>query len=344
MNAEIAILLAQDGIVNGCIYVLLALSLILMFTVTRIIFVPQGEFVSYGALTLASLQLGILPGTTYILVGLGLIAALYEIIGGLRRGRRPQFGNLVLFIVYPGILWFVMRSLDLRAIGFVSQIILTFAIVVPLGPIIYRVVFQPLSDAKVLVLLIAAVAAHLVIVGLGLLAFGPEGSRTTPLSQASFPVGVMTVSAQSLIVIASSIVMMLALGWVFSSTLLGKSLRATAVNRVGARIVGIMPERAGQICSLVAAMAGVASGILISPLATIYYDTGFTIGLKGFVAAIMGGLTSYSLAMGGAIFVGLVESFSSFWSSAYRDVIVFMLVVPILLIRSFLSPMAEEEH
>ena len=75
--------------------------------------------------------------------------------------------------------------------------------------------------------------------------------------------------------------------------------------------------------------------MLISPVTTIYYDTGFLIGLKGFVAAIVGGMVSYPLAAIGALFVGILEAFSSFWASAYKEVIVFTLIIPVLLWRSF---------
>jgi ABC-type branched-subunit amino acid transport system permease subunit len=74
--------------------------------------------------------------------------------------------------------------------------------------------------------------------------------------------------------------------------------------------------------------------MLIAPITTIYYDTGFLIGLKGFVAAIIGGLASYPLAAAGAILVGLLESFGSFWASAFKEVIVFTLIIPVLLWRS----------
>ena len=86
------------------------------------------------------------------------------------------------------------------------------------------------------------------------------------------------------------------------------------------------------------------SGLLISPSTTIYYDTGFLIGLKGFVGAIIGGLVSYPLAAAGSILVGLLESYSSFWASAYKEVIVFTLIIPVLLWRSLASPHSEEEE
>jgi branched-chain amino acid transport system permease protein len=75
-----------------------------------------------------------------------------------------------------------------------------------------------------------------------------------------------------------------------------------------------------------------------------FYDSGFLIGLKGFVAAIIGGLASYPAAAVGALFVGILESFGSFWASAFKEVIVFTLILPILLWRSLASPHAEEEQ
>ena len=79
MNFDIALLLVQDGITNGAIYALLALALLLVFTVTRVIFVAQGEFISYAALSLALLQAGKVPGVVYVLVGGGFIAAAFEL-------------------------------------------------------------------------------------------------------------------------------------------------------------------------------------------------------------------------------------------------------------------------
>jgi len=93
-----------------------------------------------------------------------------------------------------------------------------------------------------------------------------------------------------------------------------------------------------------AAAIGVFSGVLIAPITTIYYDTGFLIGLKGFVGAIIGGLTSYPLAAAGALLVGLLESFASFWASAFKEVIVFTLIIPVLLWRSLTTTHHEEDE
>jgi len=224
------------------------------------------------------------------------------------------------------------------------QVLLAMLVVIPLGPLIYRVAFRPLADATVLVLLIASVAVHFALVGSGLLFFGAEGVRTPPFSDAQLNLGPLTVSGQSLWVYAISIGFIGLLAWFFGRTVYGKALRAVAFNRNGARLVGISPSMAGTLSFALAAAIGGLSGILIGPITTVYYDSGFLIGLKGFVGAIVGGLASYPLAAAGALVVGLVESFSSFWVSEYKDVIVFTMIIPILLWLSLSSIHYEEEE
>jgi branched-chain amino acid transport system permease protein len=92
-----------------------------------------------------------------------------------------------------------------------------------------------------------------------------------------------------------------------------------------------------------AAFIGALSGLLIGPTTTVYYDSGFLIGLKGFVAAVFAGLASYPLAAVGAIGVGILESFGSFWASAFKEVIVFTAILPVLLWRSLIDRHVEEE-
>ena len=87
-----------------------------------------------------------------------------------------------------------------------------------------------------------------------------------------------------------------------------------------------------------AAFIGALSGLLIGPTTTVFYDSGFLIGLKGFVAAVFAGLASYPLALVGALGVGLLESFGSFWASAFKEVIVFATILPVLLWRSLRDP------
>jgi branched-chain amino acid transport system permease protein len=129
----------------------------------------------------------------------------------------------------------------------------------------------------------------------------------------------------------------------FERSLYGKALRATAVNRLGAQLMGISSTSAGKLSFSMAAFIGALSGLLISTTTTINYDSGFLIGLKGFVAAVFAGLASYPLAAVGALLVGLLESFSSFWASAFKEVIVFTFILPVLLWRSLRDPHKDEE-
>jgi branched-chain amino acid transport system permease protein len=129
----------------------------------------------------------------------------------------------------------------------------------------------------------------------------------------------------------------------FERTVIGKALRATAVNRVGARLVAIRPARTALLAYTFAGVLAGLIGVLVAPVTTMYYDSGFLIGLKAFVAAIIGGLVSYPLTALGALAVGMLESFGSFWSGALKDVIVFSLLIPVLMARSAMVSHPEEE-
>ena len=345
MDLSIAAFLTQDGVTNGAIYALLALALVLVFAVTRIIWIPSGEFVTYGTLTLAGLQLGNPPGTMGLLIGVAVVAAAVEAFATIRDGewrRLPQ--RLALWLGVPLLIAGAIGWAAPRALPLSVQVLLTLAAVTALGPLLYRIVYQPIADASVLVLLIVSVALRLVLTGLGLFFFGAEGSRTPPFTGASFQIDAMTFSAQSLLVVATSVVLIGALYLFFGRSLYGKALRATAVNRIGARLVGISPSFAGTLTFVLAALLCAFCGVLIGPITTIYYDSGFLISLKGFVGAIIGGLVSYPLAAAGALLVGLLEAFSSFWASAFKEVIVFTLIIPVLLWRSLTTRHHEEDE
>ena len=190
MDLSIAAFLAQDGVTNGAIYALLALALVLVFTVTRIIWIPSGEFVTYGTLTLAGLQLGKPPGTVGLLVGVAVVAAVVETIATVRDGewrRLPR--RLALWLGVPLLIAAAVWWAAPRALPLPLQVLLTLAAVTALGPLLYRIVYQPIADASVLVLLIVSVALHFALTGLGLWFFGAEGSRTPPFTGASFQLG-----------------------------------------------------------------------------------------------------------------------------------------------------------
>lgn len=342
MDLQIALLLGQDGIVNGAVYGLMALALVLVFSVTRIIFIPQGEFVAFGALTLAMMQAGRVPTTLWLLLALAGAVLVVDLLRW-RAGSQVSWPATFLWcLALPAIA--VALAWGLRPSSLMLQALATLVLITPMGPLLYRLAYRPLAHASVLMLLIVSVAMHGVLVGLGLLFFGAEGSRTPAFSEAQLRLGDITISGQSLVVVGVTLVLVALLFVFFERSMIGKALRATAINRVGARLMGIPTAMAGDVSFALAALIGAISGLLIAPLTTVYYDTGFLIGLKGFVAAIVGGLASYPLALAGALLVGLLEAFSSFWASAYKEVLVFTLIIPVLWWRSRNSHHVEEEE
>ena len=345
MDATIAALLTQDGVTNGAIYALLALALVLVFTVTRVIFVPSGEFVAWGTLTLAGLQLGKAPGIVGLIVGMAVLAGLMETWTAVRANDARRIPRaLALWSGVPLVVAVLVHFLAPMSLPLLVQVVLALAAVTVLGPLLYRVAYQPVAEASVLVLLIVSVALHFAMLGLGLWFFGAEGSRTPAFTSASFSIGAVNVSVQSLLVIGTSVALIGALALFFGRTLYGKALRATAVNRAGARLCGISPPFAGALTFALAALMCAFCGVLIGPITTVYYDSGFLISLKGFVGAIIGGLASYPMAAAGSLLVGLIESFSSFWASAFKEVIVFTLIIPVLLWRSLTTHHHEDEE
>ncbi|MFZ3000089.1 MAG: branched-chain amino acid ABC transporter permease [Undibacterium umbellatum] len=348
MDFSIAAILAQDGITSGAIYALLALALVLVFSVTRIIFIPQGEFVAFGALSLAAIQSGKFPHSASLLLAFGLLCMGKEVVTLLRSKQPLNVKSLALsagkLLLFPLAVWILARNVAVQEWSLFAQVLLALAIVVPMGPMIYRLAYQPLAEASTLVLLIVSVGVHFALTGMGLVMFGAEGSRTTAFSDARFELGAMQISGQSLVVIAVSALLIAALYFYFERSLSGKALRATAVNRLGAQLVGIGTIQAGRLAFTLAAAMGALCGVLIAPMTTVYYDGGFLIGLKGFVGAIVGGLVSYPVAAAGALLVGLLESYSSYWASAYKEVIVFTLIIPVLLWRSLSSKHNDEDE
>jgi branched-chain amino acid transport system permease protein len=337
MDWFVFLALLQDGVTAGAIYLLLAIGLLIVFSVTRVIFVPQGDLLAFGTLTVAALQSGHLPGTLWLLDGVSALALLESLF----RGWRAALRGLLAWGVYPLVVTGAALFLAPRQLPAIS-ILLALAIVTPMGPLIWRFAFRPIADASVLALLILAMALHFVLIGLGLVFFGPEEASAPALTDASFDLGNLNVSGQSLAVLLCCAALVLGLRWFFGATIQGKALRAAASDRLGARLVGIDATATGSLAFGLASFIAALAGVLIGAITPLSYDAGFDIGLKGFVAAIMGGLVSYPMAAAGAVLVGVLESLSSFWASAYRDVIVFTLLIPVLVWLSLRSGSPED--
>jgi branched-chain amino acid transport system permease protein len=325
MDATILGFLLLDALQNGVIYGLMAVGLVLVFAVTRVILVPIGELLMFAPLSLVWLHSGKLPGTLALALALGLLWAL------LARGRGglwPLLGGLGLFLLF-------LLALKAPLLAYPASVLL----VVYLGVATYRVFFQPMREATVLAYLIMAVGLHVAYQGLGLVFFGPEQYRPAPLLSGEVVVGL---SWQGVLVLLFAGAAVLGLYLFFRLSLYGKALLAAAQNRLGARLSGIRPEEAGMVAFAIASLLAGISGLLLAPLINAAYFMGFMLGLKGFVAAILGGLVSYPVALLGALLVGLFESLTSFYASAYKEALVFLLLVPALFLQSLRARAVEE--
>lgn len=337
MTLDIALLLAADGVAQAAVYLIIALGLVLVFSVTRVIYVPFGSLSVFAALTLGHLERGEKPVIATMVFALAFLVALVE----LRTAFRERFsGSSVRRLMSWSLIPMGIAGVCYQLAGLGNiwvYILISIILIVPLGPLIERIVFRPVAEASVLTLLVIALVLDFVLAGLGLLWFGPEGLRASIGFKGVVSLGEVQIPLQSLAAMLISIVLLISFYLLLQKTDWGRVLHAAASNRVGARLVGIRPESTSFVAHLVAALLAAIAGVLIAPIITIYYDSGLMLTLKAFVAAILGGLSSYMVSALGALFVGLAESFISFWNSGLKDPIVFGLLIPILVGRAILG-------
>jgi branched-chain amino acid transport system permease protein len=345
MDLQIALILIEDGLASGAIYALLALAMVLVFATTRILLVSQGEFVTFAALSFASFQLGMAPQLVWLVAVLAVVVTAWDAAEALIAGQGRRIPTIVALnlLVPAAVIGLSLWAAPLKPPVLV-QAGLSVALVTVLGPLVYRVAFQPVAGSSVRTLFVIAIALHFVLQGFGLLFFGADGFRADPLIDFDFSIGSVMVKAQAIISLATLVLLAAALYAFFEYTLLGKALRATAVNRIGARIVGIRIPLTGKMAFALSGFIGGISGILAIGSTTIYYDSGFLIGLKAVLGAICGAMLSYPFAILGSVGVGVLEAFAAFWASAFTEAIVFSALVPVLLWLSLHAAPTEEGH
>src|SRR6266576_3027588 len=197
-------------------------------------------------------QDGITNGAIYALLRLALAMGIVAFGLDLFAGRRSLHPRLIgrafaVNIFLPAVIFALTFWLAGRHPPIAIHIALSLLIVAAIGLFLYRIAFQPLAHTSVLVLLIASVGCHLALQGFGLVFFGAEGQRGPTIADAAFTIGPLRFTGQSIAVYAITIAFIVGLWLFFGFTLYGKALRATAVNRLGARLVGIRTTLSGQI-------------------------------------------------------------------------------------------------
>lgn len=214
-------------------------------------------------------------------------------------------------------------------------IVLAVIIAAGVGLLVEKLAIEPAGNAEVITLIIITIGASLTIRGLVQVWLG-KGTHALPPFSGEAPIAILgaTLLPQSLWVIGVSAVVVAVLAWFFGRTLTGKAMLATAHNKLAAQLVGINTRFILLLSFGLSAALGAAGGILIAPITYTSYDVGIMLGLKGFVAATLGGLGSGVGAIAGGLILGVVEAMTAgYISSAYKDAMPFVLILLILFFR-----------
>src|SRR5688500_18040221 len=167
MTWDVALILGIDGLANGAVYLLAGIGLVLIFSVTRVVFVPFGDIAAFSALSLAAFETGRSPPTIWLVLTLAALAVAVEVTSLLRRGEHARIPRAVLgWGVLPALPCLFAWSVSGTGVPQALQIIAAILLVVPLAPLVARVALQPVADASVLVLLIISLALHFLLAGL----------------------------------------------------------------------------------------------------------------------------------------------------------------------------------
>ena len=267
---------------------------------------------------------GVTIGATYALAALGF-SIIYNASGMINfaQGEFIMIGGMsAAFLTAAGV------PLPLAAL-------LGVAIVALVGIVVEKLTIEPARNSEVVSLIIITIGVSMILRGLVEVTLG-KGNHALPAFSGDKPFTAFgaTILPQSLWVLGVSALIVVALGVFFGRTRIGKGILATAYNRLAAQLVGVDTRRVLTLSFMLAAAIGGCGGVLIAPIATTSYDSGVMLGLKGFVAATLGGLGSGVGAVFGGLFLGLFETMTAgYVSSAYKDAAPFGLVLLVLLLR-----------
>ena len=264
---------------------------------------------------------GLTVGAVYALVALGftLIYNASDVIN-FAQGEFVMLGGMTtVFLSLAGV------PLPLAAL---VAVVVTVAI----GLALHQFAIEPARGASAVTLIMITIGASIFLRGVAQVVFDKR-FHSLPQLFGSDPIrlGGAAILPQSLVVLASAAAIV-ALLWLFiDRTLVGKAVIATAANRLAARLVGIDTRRIVGLSFAISAAIGAVAGVLITPITLTSYDVGTLLALKGFAAAMLGGIGSGLGAVVGGLLLGMLEAFSSgYVSSSYKDAVAFVVILAVL--------------
>lgn len=266
---------------------------------------------------------GLTIGAIYALVALGftLIYNASDVIN-FAQGEFVMIGGMVTFFA-------VAAGIPLPIAALIA---LVTAIVI--GMLLHLLAIEPAKGASPVTLIIITIGASIFLRGVAAVVFDKNYHSYPPFAGSDpIQIGGATVLPQSLIVLLGTLLIVLALWVLTTKTMIGKAMTATATNRLAARLVGINTALIVGLSFGVSAAIGAIGGILVTPITLTNYDIGTLLALKGFAAAMLGGMGHPVGAVVGGLMVGLLETFGAgYISSAYKDAIAFLVILAVLFV------------
>ncbi|MBI1943862.1 MAG: branched-chain amino acid ABC transporter permease [Betaproteobacteria bacterium] len=264
---------------------------------------------------------GLTLGAIYALVALGF-AIIYNAshVINFAQGEFVMIGGMAAAV-------FVESGLPLYL-----AVIFSIGTATLVGFALARFAVEPARGASVVTLIIITIGAAILLRGLATLVWDKK-IHPLPAFSGDQPIvlGGATLLPQVLWVLGATALAVALLSWFFNRTLTGKAMLAVSHNRLAAQLVGVSVRRVLLVSFALSAALGALAGILIAPIAFTSWDAGVMLGLKGFAAAILGGLGSGPGAIAGGLALGLIEALGAgYLSSAYKDVFAFLIILAAL--------------
>ena len=268
---------------------------------------------------------GITTGAIYALVALGF-AIIYNAshVINFAQGEFVMIGGMASAAFFES------------GIPLPAAVALAIATATLVGVLLEKLAVEPAREASVVTLIIITIGASILLRGLATLVWDKKIHRV-PAFSGETPIviggaaGGATLLPQVLWVLGASTVAVALLTWFFRRTLTGKAILAVSHNRLAARLMGISVRRVLAVSFGLSAALGALAGVLIAPIAFTSWDVGVMLGLKGFAAAILGGMGSSAGAVAGGLALGLIEALGAgYLSSAYKDVFAFLIIIAAL--------------
>jgi branched-chain amino acid transport system permease protein len=266
---------------------------------------------------------GLSVGAVYALIAVGFVAVytVSEVIN-LAQGEFAALAGLIAI------------SASQSGLPLLVAVVLGVVSVAVVAVLMERLTIAPVRRMTTLVSIILTLGVSTVLKAAMLLVWGPEGRGLSPFPGSTLTVLGISMRSQELWILGTTAVVALAIGWFYEQTMWGKALRACASQPVAARLVGISPARAAMISFLIAGVTGAIAGVVASPVYFSSWESGLAIGLKGFVAATLGGLVSIRGAILGGLVLGVLENLvAGYVDTGFRDAVAFVVLIVVLVLR-----------